>query len=77
MLLYAMLLFQGMWRLETECSPTIQSLIINQYNTGKPVTQQSGAILKIPIVRDMSQLNNDDIEITGGLGKVKFTSCYP
>ncbi|CAG5124369.1 unnamed protein product, partial [Candidula unifasciata] len=55
------------WHFEGDAYPTIQELVRKQYESRRPVTTKSGAILKKPILREW-ELLNDDIELKMKIG---------
>jgi len=61
---------QNLFRFEGVAFPTIQELIVYQYQSGLPVTARSGAILKRPILRERWELNNDDLVLLEKIGRV-------
>lgn len=61
---------QGQYRFEGPSFPTIQELILYQYQCGLPVTSRSGAVLKTPIHRELWELNNDDLLLLDKIGRV-------
>ncbi|KAK2717225.1 hypothetical protein QYM36_007368 [Artemia franciscana] len=67
---------EGLFRFEGPAFPTIQELIIHQYQSGNPVTTKSGAILKRPVYRERWELNNDDVELLEKIGKGNFGDVF-
>lgn len=64
------LLRQGHFRFEGPAFPTVQELILYQYQSGLPVTSRSGAVLRKPILRERWELNNDDVLLLDKIGRV-------
>jgi tyrosine-protein kinase Fer len=62
---------QGHFRFEGPAFPTIQELILHQYQSGLPVTGRSGAVLRKPILRERWELNNDDVVLLDKIGRVR------
>ena len=67
---------EGLFRFEGPPFATVQELIIHQFESGLPVTSRSGAILKIPVVREKWELNNDDVELVDKIGRGNFGDVY-
>jgi len=67
---------EGMFRFEGPPFNTVQELIIHQFQSGLPVTSRSGAVLKIPVVREKWELNNDDVELVDKIGRGNFGDVY-
>lgn len=66
--------FQGHFRFEGPAFPSIQELIIHQYQSELPVTGRSGAVLRKPVLRERWELSNDDVDLISKIGRV---SCVP
>lgn len=62
--------FQGHYRFEGPSFPSIQELILHQYQSETPVTSRSGAILKKPVFRERWELSNDDVILLDKIGRV-------
>ena len=62
--------FQGGWRFEGPCYPTISELVRHQWKSVEPVTNKSQTILANPIVRESWELNNDDVVLETKIGNV-------
>jgi tyrosine-protein kinase Fer len=62
---------QGHFRFEGPAFPTVQELILHQYQSGLPVTGRSGAVLRKPILRERWELNNDDVVLLDKIGRVR------
>jgi tyrosine-protein kinase Fer len=62
---------QGHFRFEGPAFPTIQELILHQYQSALPVTGRSGAVLRKPILRERWELNNDDVVLLDKIGRVR------
>lgn len=62
--------FQGHHRFEGPSFPSIQELILHQYQSETPVTSRSGAILKKPVLRERWELSNDDVILLDKIGRV-------
>ncbi|KAK6617552.1 hypothetical protein RUM44_005140 [Polyplax serrata] len=67
---------EGNYRFEGPSFPTIQELILYQYKSGLPITSRSGAILKKPILREVWELNNDDVILLDKIGRGNFGDVY-
>ncbi|XP_075230851.1 tyrosine-protein kinase Fer isoform X3 [Lycorma delicatula] len=67
---------EGQYRFEGPAFPTIQELIMFQYQSNLPVTGRSGAILKQPIPRERWELNNDDVILLEKIGRGNFGDVY-
>lgn len=63
-------IFQGHYRFEGPSFPSIQELILHQYQSETPVTSRSGAILKKPVLRERWELSNDDVILLDKIGRV-------
>lgn len=61
---------QGHYRFEGPSFPSIQELIMHQYQSETPVTGRSGAILKKPVLRERWELSNDDVILLDKIGRV-------
>ena len=64
------------YRFEGPAFGTVQELIIHQFQSGLPVTSRSGAVLKMPVVREKWELNNDDVELVDKIGRGNFGDVY-
>ncbi|XP_023289612.1 tyrosine-protein kinase Fer isoform X2 [Orussus abietinus] len=67
---------EGHYRFEGPTFPSIQDLILHQWQSGLPVTSRSGAILKTPILRERWELNNDDVILLDKIGRGNFGDVY-
>ncbi|XP_021919830.1 tyrosine-protein kinase Fer isoform X3 [Zootermopsis nevadensis] len=67
---------EGHFRFEGPAFPTIQELILHQYQSGLPVTGRSGAVLRKPILRERWELNNDDVVLLDKIGRGNFGDVY-
>jgi len=67
---------EGLFRFEGPAFGTVQELIIHQFQSGLPVTSRSGAVLKMPVVREKWELNNDDVELVDKIGRGNFGDVY-
>ncbi|XP_011251363.2 tyrosine-protein kinase Fer isoform X2 [Camponotus floridanus] len=67
---------EGHYRFEGPTFPSIQELIRHQWLSGLPVTSRSGAILKMPILRERWELNNDDVILLDKIGRGNFGDVY-
>ncbi|XP_046737131.1 tyrosine-protein kinase Fer isoform X4 [Diprion similis] len=67
---------EGHFRFEGPSFPSIQELIIHQWQSGLPVTSRSGAILRTPILRERWELNNDDVVLLDKIGRGNFGDVY-
>ncbi|XP_015590030.1 tyrosine-protein kinase Fer isoform X2 [Cephus cinctus] len=67
---------EGHYRFEGPTFPSIQELIMHQWQSGLPVTSRSGAILKSPILRERWELNNDDVILLDKIGRGNFGDVY-
>lgn len=63
---------EGHYRFEGPPFPSIQELILHQYQSEQPVTGKSGAILKRPVSRETWELCNDDVVLQEKIGRVSF-----
>lgn len=61
---------EGHYRFEGPAFPSIQELILHQYQSELPVTGRSGAILKKFIPRETWELSNDDVIPLEKIGRV-------
>lgn len=61
---------QGHYRFEGPSFPSIQELILHQYQSETPVTSRSGSILKKPVLRERWELSNDDVILLDKIGRV-------
>lgn len=62
----------GHFRFEGPPFPSIQELILHQYQSELPVTVKSGAILRRPICREIWELSNDDVVLLEKIGRVSL-----
>ncbi|XP_046418972.1 tyrosine-protein kinase Fer isoform X2 [Neodiprion fabricii] len=67
---------EGHFRFEGPSFPSIQELIVHQWQSGLPVTSRSGAILRTPILRERWELNNDDVVLIDKIGRGNFGDVY-
>lgn len=67
---------QGHFRFEGPAFPTVQELILHQYQSSLPVTGRSGAVLRKPILRERWELNNDDVVLLDKIGRVRNFILY-
>lgn len=67
---------EGYYRFEGPVFPSIQELILHQYQSELPVTGKSGAILKKPVLRERWELSNDDVLLMDKLGRGNFGDVY-
>jgi tyrosine-protein kinase Fer len=63
---------EGHYRFEGPAFPSIQELILHQYQSELPVTSRSGAILKKPVLRERWELSNDDVMLLDKIGRVSL-----
>jgi SH2 domain len=69
---------EGHYRFEGPAFPSIQELILHQYQSELPVTSRSGAILKKPVLRERWELSNDDVMLLDKIGRVSdFQNISP
>ncbi|CRL07875.1 CLUMA_CG020915, isoform B [Clunio marinus] len=61
---------EGHFRFEGPSFPSIQELILHQYQSEAPVTSRSGAILKKPVLRERWELSNDDVILLDKIGRL-------
>ncbi|XP_055847809.1 tyrosine-protein kinase Fer isoform X4 [Episyrphus balteatus] len=66
----------GHFRFEGPPFPSIQELIMHQYQSELPVTVKSGAILRRPICRERWELSNDDVVLLEKIGRGNFGDVY-
>lgn len=66
------LFLKGHYRFEGPSFPSIQELILHQYQSETPVTSRSGSILKKPVLRERWELSNDDVILLDKIGRVCF-----
>ncbi|XP_046805562.1 tyrosine-protein kinase Fer isoform X2 [Lucilia cuprina] len=66
----------GHFRFEGPPFPSIQELILHQYQSELPVTVKSGAILRRPICREIWELSNDDVVLLEKIGRGNFGDVY-
>lgn len=64
------------YRFEGPAFPSIQELILHQYQSELPVTGRSGAILKKPVPRERWELSNDDVILQDKIGKVLLFTFF-
>lgn len=69
------LFLQGHFRFEGPSFPSIQELILHQYQSETPVTSRSGSILKKPVLRERWELSNDDVILLDKIGRVSAMNC--
>ncbi|XP_023702182.2 tyrosine-protein kinase Fer isoform X2 [Cryptotermes secundus] len=67
---------EGHFRFEGPAFPTVQELILHQYQSSLPVTGRSGAVLRKPILRERWELNNDDVVLLDKIGRGNFGDVY-
>lgn len=67
---------EGFYRFEGPAFPSIQELILHQYQSELPVTSRSGAVLKKPILRERWELSNDDVMLLDKIGRGNFGDVY-
>ncbi|XP_058978002.1 tyrosine-protein kinase Fer isoform X1 [Musca domestica] len=67
---------EGHFRFEGPPFPSIQELILHQYQSELPVTVKSGAILRTPIRREIWELSNDDVVLCEKIGRGNFGDVY-
>ncbi|VDI62338.1 tyrosine-protein kinase Fer [Mytilus galloprovincialis] len=67
---------EGGWRFEGDSYPTIPELVTVQYKSGTIVTAKSQCILSNPIIKELWQLNNDDIALEMKIGNGNFGEVY-
>lgn len=63
---------QGHYRFEGPAFPSIQELILHQYQSELPVTGRSGAVLRKPVLRERWELSNDDVILLDKIGRVRW-----
>ncbi|XP_054726151.1 tyrosine-protein kinase Fer isoform X7 [Anastrepha obliqua] len=66
----------GHFRFEGPPFPSIQELIMHQYQSELPVTVKSGAILRRAICRERWELSNDDVVLLEKIGRGNFGDVY-
>ncbi|CAH1728224.1 unnamed protein product [Chironomus riparius] len=66
----------GHFRFEGPSFPSIQELILHQFQSELPVTSRSGAILKTPIFKEHWELSNDDVILIDKIGRGNFGDVY-
>ncbi|XP_065371234.1 tyrosine-protein kinase Fer isoform X2 [Calliphora vicina] len=66
----------GHFRFEGPPFPSIQELILHQYQSELPVTVKSGSILRRPICREIWELSNDDVVLLEKIGRGNFGDVY-
>ncbi|XP_067617597.1 tyrosine-protein kinase Fer isoform X2 [Eurosta solidaginis] len=66
----------GHFRFEGPPFPSIQELIMHQYQSELPVTVKSGAILRRAIYRERWELSNDDVVLLEKIGRGNFGDVY-
>ncbi|XP_055543451.1 tyrosine-protein kinase Fer isoform X2 [Wyeomyia smithii] len=67
---------EGHFRFEGPAFPSIQELIIHQYQSELPVTGRSGAVLRKPVFRERWELSNDDVILLDKIGRGNFGDVY-
>uniref|UniRef100_A0AAG5CQJ8 Tyrosine-protein kinase n=1 Tax=Anopheles atroparvus TaxID=41427 RepID=A0AAG5CQJ8_ANOAO len=67
---------EGHYRFEGPAFPSIQELIVHQYQSEMPVTGRSGAILRKPVLRERWELSNDDVILLDKIGRGNFGDVY-
>lgn len=67
---------EGHYRFEGPAFPSIQELILHQYQSELPVTSRSGAVLKKPVLRERWELSNDDVILLDKIGRGNFGDVY-
>ncbi|XP_063706686.1 tyrosine-protein kinase Fer [Culicoides brevitarsis] len=67
---------EGFYRFEGPAFPSIQELILHQYQSELPVTSRSGAVLKKPVLRERWELSNDDVILLDKIGRGNFGDVY-
>ncbi|XP_055615879.1 tyrosine-protein kinase Fer isoform X2 [Toxorhynchites rutilus septentrionalis] len=67
---------EGHYRFEGPAFPSIQELIIHQYQSELPVTGRSGAVLRKPVLRERWELSNDDVILLDKIGRGNFGDVY-
>ncbi|XP_039290002.1 tyrosine-protein kinase Fer isoform X8 [Nilaparvata lugens] len=67
---------EGQFRFEGPAFPTIQELIMYQFQSNLAVTSRSGAVLRTPIPRERWELNNDDVILLEKIGRGNFGDVY-
>ncbi|XP_055381518.1 tyrosine-protein kinase Fer isoform X2 [Condylostylus longicornis] len=67
---------EGHYRFEGPPFPSIQELIMHQYQSELPVTVKSGAILRRPVLRERWELSNDDVILLEKIGRGNFGDVY-
>ncbi|XP_058811963.1 tyrosine-protein kinase Fer isoform X2 [Topomyia yanbarensis] len=67
---------EGHFRFEGPAFPSIQELIIHQYQSELPVTGRSGAVLRKPVLRERWELSNDDVILLDKIGRGNFGDVY-
>ncbi|XP_058455989.1 tyrosine-protein kinase Fer isoform X1 [Malaya genurostris] len=67
---------EGHFRFEGPAFPSIQALIIHQYQSELPVTGRSGAVLRKPVLRERWELSNDDVILLDKIGRGNFGDVY-
>ncbi|CAO1430994.1 unnamed protein product [Diamesa tonsa] len=67
---------EGHYRFEGPSFPSIQELILHQYQSESPVTSRSGSILKKPVLRERWELSNDDVILLDKIGRGNFGDVY-
>ncbi|XP_055922735.1 tyrosine-protein kinase Fer isoform X4 [Eupeodes corollae] len=66
----------GHFRFEGPPFPSIQELIMHQYQSQLPITIKSGAILRRSICRERWELSNDDVVLLEKIGRGNFGDVY-
>ncbi|XP_050101723.1 tyrosine-protein kinase Fer isoform X3 [Anopheles aquasalis] len=67
---------EGHYRFEGPAFPSIQELIVHQYQSELPVTGRSGAVLRKPVLRERWELSNDDVILLDKIGRGNFGDVY-
>uniref|UniRef100_A0A182R136 non-specific protein-tyrosine kinase n=1 Tax=Anopheles farauti TaxID=69004 RepID=A0A182R136_9DIPT len=67
---------EGHYRFEGPAFPSIQELIVHQYQSELPVTCRSGAVLRKPVLRERWELSNDDVILLDKIGRGNFGDVY-
>nr|XP_029723441.1 tyrosine-protein kinase Fer-like isoform X2 [Aedes albopictus] len=67
---------EGHYRFEGPAFPSIQELILHQYQSELPVTGRSGAVLRKPVLRERWELSNDDVILLDKIGRGNFGDVY-
>uniref|UniRef100_U5EPN0 Tyrosine-protein kinase n=1 Tax=Corethrella appendiculata TaxID=1370023 RepID=U5EPN0_9DIPT len=67
---------EGHYRFEGPAFPSIQELILHQYQSEMAVTGRSGAVLRKPVLRERWELSNDDVILLDKIGRGNFGDVY-